>query len=148
MNLDDLGPSELILWIFCIRILLSLDYLFFLGPKRFYTPDYLQSDSRKMRKLLLIILVEITHLSMIHTFFKICDFQKVSVQVKIKFKSSFNYERLHHVSNITHSILSWLIFNCGGFTKNCPRFANLEIHENSRKLRVKNDFFHIQMINL
>jgi len=74
MNLDDLGPSEMILWIFCIRILLSLDYLF--SGSQFYTPDYLKSDSWKMRKLLVIILVEITHLSMIHTFFKICDFQK------------------------------------------------------------------------
>ena len=24
-------------------------------------------------------------------------------------------ERVHHVNNITHSILTWLIFNCGGF---------------------------------
>ena len=38
MNLDDLGPSELILWIFCIRILLSLDYLFFWVPKDFTLP--------------------------------------------------------------------------------------------------------------
>lgn len=78
MNLNDLGPSGMIFWIFCIRILSSLDYLF--SGSQFYTPDYLKSDSWKMRKLLVIILVEITHLSMIHTFFKICDFQKVSVK--------------------------------------------------------------------
>ena len=53
-------------------------------------------------------------LIMIHTFFIncLCDFFKSDSVNQVHVQHN---EKLHHVSNITHSILSWLIFNCGGF---------------------------------
>ena len=75
-------------------------------------------------------------LIMNHTFFIkcLCDFFKSDSVNQVHVQHN---EKLHHVSNLTHSILSWLIFNCGGFCTTkigdmSPMGKNLhEIHENS-----------------
>ena len=75
MNLNDLDRPQIILfWFFCIRILLSLDYLFFWVLKWFFYSRWiwtseLKSDSSKMWNCITHTVVEITHLFMIHTFF-------------------------------------------------------------------------------
>ena len=139
MNLDDLcrrpwndsgfsSSDSYYLWI-----------ISFAWARNHFFPLDLKSDSWKMRKLLLIqwwkLLISDYESYLFYKMF-MWFFLKVTCHDSVNQVHVQHNEKLHHVSNITHSILSWLIFNCGGFCTTkigdmSPMGKNLEIHENS-----------------
>ena len=153
MNLDDLcrrpwndsgfsSSDSYYLWI-----------ISFAWARNHFFPLDLKSDSWKMRKLLLIqwwkLLISDYESYLFYKMF-MWFFLKVTCHDSVNQVHVQHNEKLHHVSNITHSILSWLIFNCGGFcTENWWHVSNGKKSSwnswkfSERSFRGRNVFFEI-----